>query len=162
MPPPIPWNFLRLTFFTKKGGCSLCSTAAINTVGWRLVETQNTAQYNEVDIFAPGNEKWHDAYVFDVPVLHIENEKEPSKILKLMHRFTGSDIDAKVRELGFGYPIPKTFKEEREEARLRGESAFKEEDYHVISVDSSNWPKESKPAAPSAAKDPKKDHQGSK
>ncbi|KAF3288083.1 hypothetical protein TWF132_008061 [Orbilia oligospora] len=97
----IPWNLLRLTLFTKKD-CSLCQTASLNTVNWRLVETGNKAQYKSVDIFGPGNEKWHDAYVFDVPVLHIENENEPSKILKLVHRFTGDEIGAKVRELGFG------------------------------------------------------------
>ncbi|KAF3282785.1 hypothetical protein TWF970_001520 [Orbilia oligospora] len=115
----IPWNLLRLTLFTKKD-CSLCQTASLNAVNWRLVETGNKAQYKSVDIFGPGNEKWHDAYVFDVPVisinqislntkmddeqLHIENENEPSKILKLMHRFTEDEIGAKVRELGFGDP----------------------------------------------------------
>ncbi|KAK6516346.1 hypothetical protein TWF506_006255 [Arthrobotrys conoides] len=115
MPPKIPWNLLRLTLFTKKD-CSLCQTAGLNAAGWRLVETQNQAQYKSIDIFEPGNGKWHDAYVFDVPVLHIENEKEPSKILKLMHRFTQDEIDAKVRELGFGYPSPMSIKEAREES----------------------------------------------
>ncbi|KAK6509067.1 hypothetical protein TWF481_003831 [Arthrobotrys musiformis] len=104
MPPKIPWNLLRLTFFTNKN-CSLCSTAVVNTASWRLKETNNMAEFKEVDIFGPGNEKWHDAYVFDVPVLHIENASEPSKILKLMHRFTEQEIDDKVRELGFGYPV---------------------------------------------------------
>ncbi|RVD81073.1 uncharacterized protein DFL_008950 [Arthrobotrys flagrans] len=152
MAPRIPWNLLRLTFFTKKD-CSLCQTAAINAVGWRLSETGNKAQYKTIDIFEPGNEKWHDAYVFDVPVLHIENENEPSKILKLMHRFTGEEIGAKVQELGFGYPPLKTFKEAKEETRPReGE----DRDYITIDTVSDNW-RESKTPAPSR-KGEVKDH----
>ncbi|KAK6509068.1 hypothetical protein TWF481_003831 [Arthrobotrys musiformis] len=72
MPPKIPWNLLRLTFFTNKN-CSLCSTAVVNTASWRLKETNNMAEFKEVDIFGPGNEKWHDAYVFDVPVVSSQN-----------------------------------------------------------------------------------------
>ncbi|KAK6362827.1 hypothetical protein TWF730_000280 [Orbilia blumenaviensis] len=103
MPPRIPWSLLRLTFFTKNG-CSLCVTAEQNTVSWRLRETGNKAQFKKIDISEPVNEKWHDAYVFDVPVLHLENEQEPSRILKLMHRFTPEEIGAKAKELGFGSP----------------------------------------------------------
>ncbi|KAK6357511.1 hypothetical protein TWF718_001820 [Orbilia javanica] len=106
MPPKIPWSLLRMTFFTKKD-CGLCSTASLNAASWKLAATGNKAQFKTVDIFEPGNEKWHDAYVFDVPVLHLESEQDPSKILKLMHRFTPEEIGAKALELGFGEPPPK-------------------------------------------------------
>ncbi|KAK6344013.1 hypothetical protein TWF696_007661 [Orbilia brochopaga] len=93
--PSLILRSLRLTLFTKSN-CGLCITAKEAVANFR--KANNEIQYNEVDIFGPGNEKWHDAYVFDVPVLHLE-KNNGSKILKLMHRFTEDDIASKAKEI---------------------------------------------------------------
>jgi len=56
----------------------------------------------------PGQDRWKDAYDFDVPVLHIDRVAdtgqnfEPSlgAAKKLMHRFTVEEVENAVREVG--------------------------------------------------------------
>ncbi len=76
----------------------------------RLAEVQKrrTIDYSEIDIAAPGQEKWKNVYDFDVPVLHVDKatkEKtaptlEASK--KLMHRFTVEEVVMAVDEVEWG------------------------------------------------------------
>ena len=89
----------------------------------RLLEFRKTQsngsaalQYLEIDIMAPGQQKWKDAYDFDVPVLHIDhhadngakNEFQPSldAARKLMHRFTVEELGRAVREVEEEKPSP--------------------------------------------------------
>ncbi|KAF3940187.1 hypothetical protein ABW19_dt0203591 [Dactylella cylindrospora] len=97
MHPTILLRSLRLTLFTKSN-CGLCVTAK-ESVQTFLKSSGVGTKYTEIDIFGEGNEKWHDAYVFDVPVLHLEDDEKSSKVLKLMHRFTKEDIEAKSKGL---------------------------------------------------------------
>ncbi|KAK6201150.1 uncharacterized protein RJT21DRAFT_32028 [Scheffersomyces amazonensis] len=76
-----------ITFFTKKT-CMLCTNA--HEILRRTLEN-DSLKYKEinleiVDIMKPENQKWFDAYCYDVPVLHITrpNEKKP---VKFMHYF---------------------------------------------------------------------------
>jgi hypothetical protein len=56
-----------LRFFTKPD-CSLCD-AALYVV--RRVQRWTPLELEIVDISAPGNEPWLDAYRHDIPVLHV-------------------------------------------------------------------------------------------
>ncbi|KAF3916697.1 hypothetical protein ABW20_dc0105959 [Dactylellina cionopaga] len=99
--PSIILRSLRLTLFTKSD-CGLCVSAKESIQNFRK-SADKSIEYTEIDIFQPNNEKWHNAYVFDVPVLHLEKHLEKngpsSKVLKLMHRFSKEDIESKAKEL---------------------------------------------------------------
>ena len=47
----------------------------------------------------PGNETWKNAYEFDVPVLHVQQQEQQEqsgdavKIKKLFHRFTEEEVE---------------------------------------------------------------------
>lgn len=41
---------------------------------------------NIIDIMKPENSKWFDVYCYDVPVLHVDRDKQ-DKPLKFMHYF---------------------------------------------------------------------------
>ena len=55
----------RITLFTRKN-CGLCDVAksVLNNVG-----KTRSFEYNEIDVMAPGEEEWKNAYEFDVPVV---------------------------------------------------------------------------------------------
>ncbi|KAK5051359.1 hypothetical protein LTR84_003011 [Exophiala bonariae] len=95
-------NITRLTLFTRVN-CGLCDTAKT-----RIQEFQKRRpkiDYSEIDISAPGQDKWRNVYDFDVPVLHIDKNLgqadtttlEAAK--KLMHRFTVEEIESAVAEV---------------------------------------------------------------
>lgn len=57
-----------MTFFTKPD-CSLCNAA------WfviRKVQRNLDIEIMTVDITAPGNEEWYQAYRHDIPVVHLD------------------------------------------------------------------------------------------
>lgn len=56
-----------ITLFTR-AGCTLCDTVkfVIHKVARRVPLT-----YAEIDIAAPGNERWLTAYTNDIPVVHL-------------------------------------------------------------------------------------------
>ena len=64
--------------------------------------------YQEVDVMLPGNETWKNAYEFDVPVLHVQQQEQQEqsgdavKIKKLFHRFTEEEVE-KVIDAGWTY-----------------------------------------------------------
>jgi len=51
-------------------------------------------EYEEVNIKLAENKKFHDIYAFDVPVLHINDEK------KLMHKITEEDLEKLLKNAG--------------------------------------------------------------
>jgi hypothetical protein len=55
----------RLTLFTRQN-CSLCDTAKQVVAN---VQKDKILDYSEIDVMAPGQEKWKDAYEFDTPVV---------------------------------------------------------------------------------------------
>jgi glutaredoxin len=61
----------RVTFFTKSD-CSLCRSALYVI---ERVRTQTPFELTCVDISAPGNEKWFDAYKNDIPVVHLNGRE---------------------------------------------------------------------------------------
>ena len=91
----------RLTLFTKSD-CGLCDTAKTRLAA---VQKRRTVEYNEVDVMDKANEKWFNAYAFDVPVLHVSRVfhtySKPdivSKEMKLMHRFTEKEVEDLIDE----------------------------------------------------------------
>jgi len=95
---------VRLTLFTR-ANCGLCDVAKS-----RLVEIQNRrpVDYAEIDIMAPGQQKWKDVYEFDVPVLHVDKAPKGADgpdldaAKKLMHRFTAEEVEKAVDEVQQG------------------------------------------------------------
>lgn len=91
----------RLTLFTKKD-CGLCDVAKSRV---NEVLKKRVVEYNEVDIEAKDQQKWKEAYAWDVPVLHVEKlhytYAKPditTKAQKLMHRFTTDEIEKLIDE----------------------------------------------------------------
>ncbi|MEK6798370.1 MAG: glutaredoxin family protein [Planctomycetota bacterium] len=61
---------IRVTFFTKPD-CTLCQAA------WFVIERVRGAirfETEVVDISAPGQEQWFDAYRNDIPVVHVNGK----------------------------------------------------------------------------------------
>jgi len=96
---------VQLTLFTR-ANCGLCDVAKSRIVDFNKKQP-DPINYAEVDIMGPGQQKWKDAYDFDVPVLHIdpivENGQQFQPTLdaakKLMHRFTVEEVENGVREV---------------------------------------------------------------
>ncbi|KAI6348047.1 hypothetical protein MCOR25_010859 [Pyricularia grisea] len=93
------WQSCRITLFTREN-CGLCTNAkaTLSTV-W----DDRPFVYREVDIIKPEAKSWRDLYDFDVPVIHVskadapeENPQLSSRALKLMHRFTPDEVQAKM------------------------------------------------------------------
>ena len=55
----------RITLFTRKN-CGLCDVA--KSVLNNVAKTRSF-EYNEIDVMAPGESEWKNAYEFDVPVV---------------------------------------------------------------------------------------------
>lgn len=91
----------RLTLFTKHQ-CGLCDKAKVIT---NNVLTRRTAEYHEIDVMKPENEKYYNMYAFDVPVLHVNRVfytySKPdivSKEKKLFHRWTEKEVEMLIDE----------------------------------------------------------------
>ncbi len=61
----------QITFFTKSD-CSLCRSALYVI---ERVRTHAPFELNCVDISAPGNEEWSEAYRNDIPVVHLNGRE---------------------------------------------------------------------------------------
>lgn len=57
----------KITFFTKPD-CTLCDGAMYVI---KRVRTTVAFEIESVDITAPGNERWFEAYRHDIPVVHL-------------------------------------------------------------------------------------------
>ncbi|ODV95142.1 hypothetical protein PACTADRAFT_49889 [Pachysolen tannophilus NRRL Y-2460] len=84
---------IQLTLFTKEA-CPLCEEA--KEVLKKKIFTDKSIDlkllnYQEVDILKPENLKWHDMYVYDIPVLHIDREAQ-SRPIKFMHRLDAEEL----------------------------------------------------------------------
>lgn len=61
----------QLTFFTKPD-CPLCDAA------WFVIEkvcAGRNIRVEKIDIAAPGNERWFQAYRHDIPVIHLDGRE---------------------------------------------------------------------------------------
>ncbi|KAG9255076.1 uncharacterized protein F5Z01DRAFT_621301 [Emericellopsis atlantica] len=88
----------RITLFTRPG-CGLCEQGKANL---SQVWDKRPFAYAEENVDAQES-KWRDLYDFDVPVIHISRSEAPpedvstaSKAIKLMHRFTPAEVEAKM------------------------------------------------------------------
>jgi len=61
----------RITFFTKPD-CTLCDSALFVI---EKVRRSSPFELERVDISAPGQEKWFDAYKHDIPVVHLDGKE---------------------------------------------------------------------------------------
>ncbi|KAK8048609.1 glutaredoxin domain-containing protein [Apiospora phragmitis] len=90
----------RITLFTREN-CGLCVQAKSVLSS---VKASRPFDYEEVDIIKDESiPRWRDLYEFDVPVIHVskatapkEDPKSASKALKLMHRLTAEEVQAKM------------------------------------------------------------------
>ncbi|KAI1386740.1 uncharacterized protein F4822DRAFT_325411 [Hypoxylon trugodes] len=90
----------RITLFTREN-CGLCTEArSVLSDVWE----SRSFQFKEIDIIKDDSKpRWRDLYEFDVPVIHINKSSAPeehpqsaSKAIKLMHRFTPDQVQAKM------------------------------------------------------------------
>ena len=58
----------RVTLFTRQN-CGLCDTAKLVL---KSLGQKRSFEYNEIDVMAPGQQQWKNAYEFDVPVVSIK------------------------------------------------------------------------------------------
>ncbi|KAI8623013.1 hypothetical protein F5Y19DRAFT_406472 [Xylariaceae sp. FL1651] len=93
----------RITLFTREN-CGLCTDArSVLSDVWDA----RPFQFKEIDIVkSEGGPRWRDLYEFDVPVIHISKSSAPeeqpqtvSEAVRLMHRFTASQVKAKMDEV---------------------------------------------------------------
>ncbi|KAI5865199.1 hypothetical protein GGS23DRAFT_413954 [Durotheca rogersii] len=90
----------RITLFTREN-CGLCAKAKDVLFN---VSKGRPFQFKEIDIVkSASGSAWRDLYDFDVPVIHIskssagdENPEFASRAIKLMHRFTTEEVEAKM------------------------------------------------------------------
>jgi len=92
----------RLTLFTR-ANCYLCDGAKLNIA---KVQKKRTLEYAEVDVLAPGQEKWKKLYQYETPVLHVEpipqNSVKSNSLAepkKLWHRFSPEEIEKAINEM---------------------------------------------------------------
>jgi len=64
---------LVITLYTKKQ-CSLCFLAK-RVIRGASIKVNNLIELNEVDIEAPGNQRWYELYKYDIPVGHIQGKE---------------------------------------------------------------------------------------
>ncbi|EQL00601.1 hypothetical protein G6O67_002452 [Ophiocordyceps sinensis] len=92
----------RITLFTRDN-CSLCTTAkdVLSRVG-----SKRPFVFATVDLARPESRPWRELYDFDIPVIHISKaaaEEEDAgmagEAVKLMHRFTPEQVEAKMDEV---------------------------------------------------------------
>ncbi|KAI1330929.1 hypothetical protein F5Y16DRAFT_361600 [Xylariaceae sp. FL0255] len=93
----------RITLFTRQN-CGLCSDArSVLSDVWDA----RPFQFKEIDIVkSETGPQWRELYDFDVPVIHISkssaSEEKPelvSTAVRLMHRFTVDQVQAKMDEV---------------------------------------------------------------
>ncbi|KAK6221008.1 hypothetical protein LQW54_001580 [Pestalotiopsis sp. IQ-011] len=93
----------RITLFTRET-CGLCTQAkSVLSDVW----DRRPFEYKEIDIIKSQQiPRWRDLYEFDVPVIHIDKASAPeeqaqsaSKAVKLMHRLTVEEVEAKMDQV---------------------------------------------------------------
>ncbi|KAI2628306.1 hypothetical protein GGS21DRAFT_527310 [Xylaria nigripes] len=93
----------RITLFTREN-CGLCTDArSVLSDVW----DKRPFQFREIDIVkSETGPQWRDLYDFDVPVIHISKSSAPeerpqtvSEAVRLMHRFTMDQVQAKMDEV---------------------------------------------------------------
>ncbi|KAK5987296.1 Glutaredoxin-like protein [Cladobotryum mycophilum] len=92
----------RITLFSRDN-CGLCTQAkdVLSNV-W----DKRPFLYKEVNLALPESKEWKNLYDFDIPVIHISKaeagEEEIGKVgkaIKLMHRFTSEQVEAKMDQV---------------------------------------------------------------
>ncbi|KAG5984940.1 hypothetical protein E4U55_002522 [Claviceps digitariae] len=89
----------RITLYTRDN-CGLCTQAkGVLSDVW----DKRPFAYKEVNLALPESNAWRELYDFDIPVIHIskssaaeEQVSSASKAVKLMHRFTTDQVQAKM------------------------------------------------------------------
>ncbi|KJZ76601.1 hypothetical protein HIM_03937 [Hirsutella minnesotensis 3608] len=92
----------RITLFTRDN-CGLC-TAAKDVLS--TVQAKRPFELQQVDLSLSKSKPWRDVYDFDIPVIHVskatakeEQVGSVGKAVKLMHRFTPEQVEAKMDEV---------------------------------------------------------------
>ena len=87
------YSNIKLTFFSKPS-CPLCQEA--KEVLDDVLDSEEFKKYSLakrleiVDINK--NQKWGDAYCFDIPVLHVEDANGAKPLVKVMHFFKEDEL----------------------------------------------------------------------
>ncbi|BFZ61103.1 hypothetical protein YB2330_002161 [Saitoella coloradoensis] len=99
----------RVTLFHHPA-CQLClnASAALTSIQSRL--PANTFTLERINIHEDGNEKWKEVYGWDVPVIHLGEERV------LMHRIGEGDVERVLRERGV-WPAAAAEEKEKEKEK---------------------------------------------
>ncbi|KAK1253700.1 hypothetical protein MKX07_001777 [Trichoderma sp. CBMAI-0711] len=92
----------RITLFSRDD-CGLCTQAkGVLSNVW----DKRPFLYTEVNLAKEESKHWRNLYDFDIPVVHIskaeageEDINKVSKAIKLMHRFTEDQVEAKMDQV---------------------------------------------------------------
>ncbi|KAH7326542.1 glutaredoxin domain-containing protein [Stachybotrys elegans] len=92
----------RITLFSRSN-CGLCTQAkGVLSDVW----DKRPFDFKEIDLAEPASKSWKDLYDFDIPVIHIsktdaaeEDVSVAGKAVKLMHRFTPEQVEAKMDQV---------------------------------------------------------------
>ncbi|RDA82486.1 hypothetical protein CP532_2317 [Ophiocordyceps camponoti-leonardi (nom. inval.)] len=92
----------RITLFSRKD-CGLCVEAA---AALSEVAERRPFVLTKIDLARPESRPWRKLYNFDIPVIHIskasaeaEDAAAAGEAIKLMHRFTPAEIEAKMDQV---------------------------------------------------------------
>ncbi|PHH89497.1 hypothetical protein CDD83_5962 [Cordyceps sp. RAO-2017] len=95
-------NACRITFFTRDN-CGLCQEAAQVLSD---VSKKRPFVCKKVNLALPESTPWRELYDFDIPVVHIaktaaeeEQVAMAGHAVKLMHRFTPAQVEAKMDQV---------------------------------------------------------------
>ncbi|EPQ29716.1 uncharacterized protein PFL1_02936 [Pseudozyma flocculosa PF-1] len=94
-PPPPPAGQARLTLYTGPQ-CDLCTVMRIEIEKAANVVPLALSTYNIRDDSLPDVAKWRRKYQYDIPVLHLDDKGEYSKIFR--HRLKAEDLVKVIRE----------------------------------------------------------------
>ncbi|GJN73000.1 glutaredoxin domain-containing protein [Purpureocillium lilacinum] len=92
----------RITLFSRDN-CGLCTNAkGVLSDVW----DKRPFVFREVNLALPESKSWRELYDFDIPVIHIsraeareEQVDAAGKAVKLMHRFTPEQVEAKMDQV---------------------------------------------------------------
>ncbi|AMD19193.1 HBR292Wp [Eremothecium sinecaudum] len=92
------YSNVKLTLFSKKD-CGLCDSAKNVLNSLTQSPDYKSVECSIVDVKLPENKRWWDMYCFDVPVLHIEDKRDHTKLHKVFHRLNENQVKDLINEI---------------------------------------------------------------
>ncbi|SMN20826.1 similar to Saccharomyces cerevisiae YDR286C Putative protein of unknown function [Maudiozyma saulgeensis] len=95
----LSYNNVKLTLFSKPQ-CGLCEEAheIINDTLESSEFAKEPLRQNMQIININKDPKWWKEYCFDIPVLHIEKQGDPSSLFRIMHHFREDELTTALKK----------------------------------------------------------------